>query len=188
MDLTLLLGGQEPYNRRLHDGYQRHIGVRRDDDRADVFRSEVIGDEDGGGAVRRADDGNGGGVLQLEAEERCHAQGKEDTKLGRGTEDHKLWIGKQGTEVDHSTDPDEKKKWEKLVGYACAEQDGNGPFLNHSVRCLGDGPGQGEVDQDGAEADGEQKRRFHFLLNGQVYENTSDEPHDDLLDIQVQRI
>ena len=62
-DLALLLGGQQLHDGRLDDGHQRHVGIRRNRDRPQQLRRQLGGDEDGGRAVRAADDADGGRLL-----------------------------------------------------------------------------------------------------------------------------
>ena len=71
-------GGDQADAGRLHDGHQRHVGIGRHDDGADVLRLKVLRHEDGGRAVGRADDGDGGRVLQREAQQARKGQGEED--------------------------------------------------------------------------------------------------------------
>src|SRR5699024_2343397 len=80
-DLALLFGSDHADDRRLDDGNQRHIGVSHHDDRADILGLHIVTDENGGGAVRRADDGNGGRVPDVKAEQRGQAEGEEDAEL-----------------------------------------------------------------------------------------------------------
>ena len=87
-DQALLAGGADLDDGGLDDGNQRHIGVRRNHDRRRVVGVQHVGNEDGGGTVRRADDGNGRRIVQLEAQEGGKAQGEENTELRRRTEDH----------------------------------------------------------------------------------------------------
>ena len=188
MDTAFLLRGKEPDDGRLYDGNQGHVGVGRDDDGADIFGPEIICNENGGRSVRSTDDGDGGGILHLKSEKRSQAQCKEDTELGGCTEDHKLRVGKQRSEIDHRSDAYEEEEREEFICDPVIEQDGDGAFLDCTVHGLCDGSGQGQVDQDRAETDRQKQRRFHFLLDGEIDQDPSDDPHDDLLYVQIQDI
>ena len=174
--------------RGLHDGHQRHVRVGHDDDGAEVVGLEHVGDDDGGGAVRRADDADGGGVLDLKAHERRHAEGEEDAELRRRAEDHHLGVGEQRREVDHGADADKQQKREELVGNTGVEQHIDGADLLHAVNELGDGAGHRQVDQDRAEAHGQQQRGFHLFLDRQPDQQPADGPHDHLLPLQVEDV
>ena len=140
---------------------------------------KYVGHEDGGGAVRRADDGDGGRVGKVEAEKTCHAQGEEDAELGRRAEKHHFRVGEQGGEVDHGPDADEQEQGEKLVGDAGVKQDVDSAHLGlpGDLVDLGHGPGEGEVHQDRAEAHGHQEGGLHLLDDSQVDEDSADGPH-----------
>ncbi len=177
-DEPLLAGGQQLDDGRLDDGHQRHVGVGRDHDGAQILRAQRLRHHDGGGAVRRADDGDGGRVLEVK-EHGGHAQREEDAKLRRRAKQHQLGVGQQRAKVDHRADADEQDQREELVGDAGVEQRGQ--------RALGaDQVGVGNVDQDRAKADGQQQRWLHVLFDGQVDQQRADGPHDG--DAPVQQV
>ena len=180
LDPALGLGGAQLDDGRLDQGHQGHVGVGRHHNGAQVLRAQLGGHEDGGGAVRRADDGDGGGVLQLEAQQRGQGQGEENAELGRRAEDHQLGIGEQGLEVDHGADADEQHQREQLGALnADAEQ-----RLQHMLDA-GAFHRHRQVDQDGAEAHGQQQRRLHLLGDGQVNQHAADNPHHQVLPFDV---
>ena len=118
-----------------------------------------MGDQDRGGAVCGADDADGGGVLQVKAQGRSQEDGEENTGLGGGAAQEQLGVGQQGTEVDHSADADEEQDGEGLTGLDAnlKEPLDDAVGLTHALAELIDDAGQGQVDQDGAEAHGQQQ-------------------------------
>ena len=68
LDLPLRLGGTQPDDRRLDHRHQRHVGIGRHHNGRRVAGTQLLGDEDGRGAVRRADDGDGGRVVQFKSQ------------------------------------------------------------------------------------------------------------------------
>ena len=193
-DHALLLGGERLDDRRLNDRNERHVGVRRDHDRADELGVELLRNDDGGGAVSRTDDADGGCVGKLE-EDGCEAEGEEDTKLCRRAEYHQLGVREDRTEVDHRADADEEDEWEKLIGDARLIERAQGACLgmgdhavngrDHRLRCCG---GAGEIDENRAEAHREEQRRFHVVLDGEIDEQTADHPHDNHTPVEVAEV
>ena len=51
--------------------------------------------------------------------------------------------------------------------------------LTHALAELIDDAGQGQVDQDGAEAHGQQQAGLHVLLDSQIDQSAADGPHHD---------
>ena len=51
----------------------------------DILRIQDVRDKNGGRAVRRADDRDGGGVVQVKVKQPRHAQREENAELGRRT-------------------------------------------------------------------------------------------------------
>ena len=121
-DPPLFLGGAKADDRRLHDGNQRHIAVGRHHDSAQILAAQRVGDKDGRGAVCRADDGDGGCVRQVEAEQPGQHQRDKDAQLRRRAEQHQPRLFQQRAEVDHGTDADEEQQREQLVGHTRVEQ------------------------------------------------------------------
>ena len=135
---------------------------------------EIVCHEDRGRAVRRTDDADGGGVYQLKPEQARHTQREEDAELRRRPEEQHFGVGEQRAEVDHGTDANKEDEREQLVGDAGVKQDAQGALL----RPLRNRAGHGQVYKDDAKAHGQQQRGLHFLFDGQVDENCTDNPHD----------
>ena len=130
-----------------------------------------VGDEDRGRAVRRADDGDGGRIPQLKAEQARHRQREEDAELRRRAEEQQLRIGQQRAEIDHRADADKQQQREKLVRHARLKQ-GFQHFHRAGVR---------QVAQDAAKAHRQQQRRLHLLADSQIDHHAADDPHRDHL-------
>ena len=120
-DAALLLRGQQPDHGRLHDGHQRHVAVGCHHDGTEVLGVERVGHENGGGAVCRTDDSDGGSILQVKEEAR-QKQGEKDAELGRRTKEHQPRLFQQRAKIDHGTDADEEQQREQLVGHARFKQ------------------------------------------------------------------
>ena len=174
-DGPLLFGGAEFDGDRLNDGDQSHVGVGRHQNGPKVVGLQLVGDQNGGRTVRRADDGRSRGVLQLKPAERGQNQGQEDAELGGRAEEKQLGVGEQRPEVDHGADADEqqqRKNFGRLDAYI--EQPlYDAVFPKHA--------GFRQIDQNGTEAHGQQQRGFHLLFDGQEDEQAADDPHDRLL-------
>ena len=104
--------------------------------------------------------------------------------LGGGAAQEQLGVGQQGTEVDHSADADEEQQREQLVGHARLKQGRNGA----DGLALGDGTRQGQVDQNGTKAHGQQQARLHLFCDGKVDEQRTDAPHHHHLPGQIPEI
>ena len=182
-DAPLLFGGDGADDRRLDDGHQGHIAVGGHHDGAQVLGAQGVGHEDGGGAVGRADDADGNGVVQIKEDAR-QADGEENAELGGCAEQHQPGLFQQGAEVDHGADADEQQQGEQLVRHTCLEQHRKGAF----GVALGDGARQGQVDEDGAEAHRQQQAGLHLFGNGQVDQQAAYDPHDQHLPGQVPEV
>lgn len=180
-DQPFLFGGQQLDHRGLHQGNQRHVGVCGNHNGTDVLGVHVVGNENGCGAVRSADDADRYCVLHVKAQQGRQTEGEEDAELGGGTEDHQLGVGQQRLKVDHGTDPNKQQQGEQLVGDARPEQHVYDTYLLGSVIDLSDGAGQGQVYQNGAEPHGQQQGWLHVLFDGKVDQTAADHPHDHLL-------
>ena len=91
-DAALFFRRHELDGEGLDDRHKRHVRVCRDGDGADVARVQHLRDENGGRAVRRADDADGGGVREVEAEQDGSDHGEEDAELRRRAEEQHLGI------------------------------------------------------------------------------------------------
>ena len=81
-DGAFLFGRHQLHDRRLDHRDQRHVGVGRNGDGAEELRGELGGQVDGRGAVRAADDADGGGLRAGEAQEVRAEEGEEHAELG----------------------------------------------------------------------------------------------------------
>ena len=122
----------------------------------------MFGHENGGGAVRRTDDSDGGSIPQIK-EEPGQKQGEKDAELGRRAKEHQPRLFQQRAKIDHGTDADEEQQWEQLVGHARFKQ-----CRDRADRIpLRDGTREGQVDQNGTKAHGQQQARLHLFGDGQ---------------------
>ena len=176
-------GGHQPDDRRLNDGHQRHVAVGRHHDGSQIFRAQHVCHKDGRGAVRRANHGDGSGIVQLK-DEACREQGEKDAELGRRPKEHEPGLFQQGAEIDHGTNADEEQQRKQLVAHSHTEQLRDGP---HGLP-LGNGPGERQVDEDGAKAHGQQQAWLHLFCDGQINEQTAHRPHDHHLPGQISKI
>ena len=86
MDAALLFGGYQADGKGLHNGNQCHIRVSGNSNRPNVVGMEHLGYQNGGGAVRSADNADGSSILQVKAKDHCKEQGGKNTKLCRSAE------------------------------------------------------------------------------------------------------
>ena len=176
-DQALMAGGQCLNYRRLNNRHQCHIGIGRHHDSALILGIEHLGDENGGGAVCRADDSDGSGIVCTE-KHGSNTEGKENAKLGRRAKDQQFWIGQQRAEVDHGADSDKQDQREQLVGDPRVEQGRKRALLYPTVHRLVYGTGKRNIDQNGTKTQRQQQRRLHIFGNRQVDQQTADGPHD----------
>ena len=158
-------GHQADY-RRLNNGNQRHIAVSGHHNGPQVFGAQGIGYKNGGGAVRRANDGNGCRVPEVK-KETGQNQGQKNAQLGSGAEEHQPGLFQQGAEVDHGADADKEQQREKLVCHSGLKEDFQG----------GGGAGQRQIHKNGAEAHGQKQTGFHFFADGKIDEPAAHQPH-----------
>ena len=176
-------GGYQPDDRRLNDGHQCHVTVGRHHDGSQIFRAQHVCHKDGRGAVRRANHGDGSGIVQLK-DEACREQGEKDAELGRRPKEHEPGLFQQGAKIDHGTNADEEQQRKQLVAHSHTEQLRDGP---HGLP-LGNGPGERQVDEDGTKAHGQQQAWLHLFCDGQINEQSSHRPHDHHLPGQISKI
>src|SRR5699024_6812114 len=112
----LLLSGNKLDGKGLDDGYQSHVGVSGHRDGTHVVGTQSLRYQDGGRAVGRTDDADGGGIFELKAHESGDDDGQENTGLGSGAAQKQLGIGQQRTEVDHGTDADKQQNGHGFAG------------------------------------------------------------------------
>ena len=200
LDLTLFFGGDQPHHRRLDQRDQRHIGIGRDRDGREIIRRELRGQPDGGGAVRAADDADGGGDVGLEAEDADgHQESGEDAELGGGAEQQGLGVGKQGTKVGHRADAHEDQRGVE-AGLDADVEDVKQTALMDDVRqrdLTGNvgvpqlgviHMGAGEVREQHAEGDADQQQGLKFLDQTEVEQQTGEQDHHDLPPVVKQHV
>ena len=141
------------------------------------------GHQNRGGAVRGADNANGGGVLNLKAQQSGQHDGHKNAKLSRRAEEEHLRVGEQGTKVDHGANADEQQQRERLGGLdAHLEQPlNNAVGLAGAFHHLVEHARAGQVHQDSAKTHGQQQRGFILFLDGQPDEHRAHHIHDRLL-------
>ena len=111
-------------------------------------------------------------------------QGKEDAELGRRAKEHQPRLFQQRAKIDHGTDADEEQQREQLVGHARFKQCRDGA---HRIP-LRDGTREGQVDQNGTKAHGQQQARLHLFGDGKVDEQRTNAPHHHHLPGQIPKI
>lgn len=131
------------------------------------------------GPVGGADDGDGGGIGQREADERGQNQREEYTQLCGAAENKQLRVGQQGPEIDHGADADKQQNGH---GLACLDT-----YLKQGGEnsVVGDYGRAGDIDEYRAEAHGQQQSGLHILFDGEENQRAADEPHDDLLPLHL---
>ena len=143
---------------------------------AQILGAVEVADKNRRGAVRSADDGNAGGILNAEhaRKNQVHQAGQrqrhKNAELRGRAKQQQLGIGQQRAEVDHRADADEQQQREQLA---------QGAHLDAQLMHLVDGAGKRQVDKDGAEAHGQQQAGLHVLLDSQVDQSAADGPHHD---------
>ena len=110
--------------------------------------------------------------MKIREEYTGHAQGKENTELGRSAEQQQTGIGEQGAEVDHSADADEQQQGEQLGVDTGLKKDVQHVAYAGALKC------HRQVAEDSAEAHGQQQSGFHVLGNSQIDQHAADDPHD----------
>ena len=113
---AVLLRGDQLDGKGLDDGDQRHIGVGRYGNGPNVVGAQRLRHQQRGWAVRRADNSDGGGILQVETQQHCNDDSEEDARLSRRTAQEQLRVSQQGTEVDHGPNADEQQQGHSLAG------------------------------------------------------------------------
>ncbi len=109
-DETLFLCGEQAHQRGLDYRHQSHVGICRYCDGAHEVGSELRRQEDGGGSVGAADDGDSAGLVGAEAQQEGYHVCAEDAELCGGADEHELGIGNQGREVGRGTDAKENQR------------------------------------------------------------------------------
>ena len=189
-DLAHLLGGEQLHNGRLDQGDQRHIRVCRDGDGRQQVHSQLGRGEDGGGAVRAADNADGGGLSRGEAQHQGQDKGGEDAQLSSSAQQQGHGVGQQGTEVGHGADA--HKDNGRVDGVLDALIDdphkpyasGMGGRVHHRL-CKQ--TGEGQVGQQHTKRDGDQQQGLKALADAKIQQNTGDHDHHQLPPIRWDR-
>ena len=168
---------------RLDDRHERHIRVGRHRDWPDIIGMEHLRDQNGGRAVRRADDADGGRVLEVKAQHDRRDHRKEDAELRRRAEEEHLRIGEQRAEVDHRADADEQQQRQRLarLDRRFEEPLDDALALAHARDHLVQNAGHRQVDEDRAEAHRQQQRGLIVLFDGKIDEQRAHHIHYALL-------
>ena len=130
-----------------------------------------------------ADDADGGGVLQVKAQQGGQHHCHENAELSRRSEEEHLRVGEQGPKVNHGANADEQQQGERLGGLnthfkqPLDDAMGLSSALHHLVKHTG----AGQVHQDGAKAHGQQQCGLILLFDGQPDEHCAHHIHDRLL-------
>ena len=165
----------------LNDGNQRHIRIGDDHNGAEIIGSQLYGDENGRGPVRRADDGDGRRVVERESDDRRENQGDENSELRRAAQDKELGIGKQRPEIDHGPDADEQQDGHGFAGFNANAEEGSDDAQALLPFAAADDRGKGNVDENGTEAHRQKKSGLHVFLDREEDQDSADDPHHDVL-------
>ena len=115
-----------------------------------------------------------------EPQSQGQGQGQKDPELPGRAEQKGGWVGEDRTEIRHGADADENQERKELIRDAHVVDRSKESFLSHEV-------GQGNVDQDASEADGNQKQWLAVLLDPEIQEAESYDNHDDTAPVEVQK-
>ena len=183
-DQALLLGGEQQHDRLLDHGHEGHVGVGRHGDRTHQFRSQLGAQEDGGRAVRAADDADGTGLIGGEAEHEREQVGAEDTHLCSGADQDEARLRDQGREVRHGPDAEEYQWRVPAVLHAVVQDVQHGVLFVDADLEADAGRGieeEGDVADDHAESDRHEQQRLPMLDNTQGDETQADADHQQVL-------
>src|SRR5690606_18451564 len=166
-----LLGGEQSHDRRLDERHERHVAVGGDGDGAEELGGELVGDEDGGGAVGAADDADGGGLLGGEAEHGGAHEGEEQPGLGGGPEEEGARHGDERAEVGERADAEEDERREEFQLYALGDEVVEAAFDLVDLEGLAVGFGRGRDDAVGTDhgRGGDVGLRFHLHAEGGAF-------------------
>ena len=130
------------------------------------------------GPVAGADDADGHGVELAEPQGQGQQNGQEDAELAGRPQHDDPGVGEQRPEVGHGADADEDQHREDLGADAEVVEEPQRPALGHEL-------GLGDVDEDGAEADGHEQQGLEPLPDSQVEQPRADGHHHHLAEPQV---
>ena len=170
-DLALRLRREELHDGRLNERHERHVGVCCDSDRPQEIRRELRRQIDGRRSIGAADDADGGGFLDGEAEDHGKTEGYEDADLRRRSQEERVRIGNQRTEVRHRADAEEDQRRKDFVGDAEVDR-------LHDVHLFSEEARLRKIRQDTAKSDRAEEQRLELLGKGQIKKHESDENHD----------
>ena len=136
------------------------------------FRCRV----DGRGAVRPADDADGAGFGEIEAQEDTPEQRGENAELRRSTEEQCLGICEQRAEVRQRPDAHEDQGRKHARLHPEIEIVDETAFIENA--------GFREVREQHAEPDGHQEQGFEALMDGQIEEEAGDGEHEDVAEMK----
>ena len=182
-DQALFFGRHKPDDRRLDDGHQRHVRIRRHNDGPQIVGFQKVRHKDGGRPVRRTDHGNGGGIFEFKAHQSRSPQREKDAKLRRRPKNHQLGVGKQRCKINHCTNAHKQQQREQFVGNASIKQHIQRADLGAGGQHLGNSTGQRQVDENGPKAHWQQQG--WLLFDRQPDQQAADPPHNHLLPLQV---
>ena len=196
MGKRIFFGGHEPHERRLDDGDERHIGVRRDGDGGKHMRSERLGEPDRRGAVRAADDADGRRLGAGETEAHREEERDVDAQLRSRAEDERFRVGKQRLEVRHRAHAEEDEAGIDAGLDADVEDVDETSVLQHVdvVNVLHRPPfgveypvarRGGKVAQEHTERDADKEQRLELAFDGEEEEHCRDQDHDHVAPLQI---
>ena len=211
LDLALLRGGHQVHDGGLDQGDQSHVGVSGDRDGTQQLRSQLGGQEDGGGAVCAADDADGGSLGTGEADHQlrsqteqavqavqrdCAEEGDEHAHLSSCAQQQGLGVAEQRTEVGHGTNAHEDQTGVQRglnadvsdIQQAALTHDGAEAVIHGGVGIHKSGPqllvvqtAHGQVGQHTAEGDAAHQQGLELLDDTQVQQNAADNDHRQVL-------
>ena len=145
----------------------------------------VLRHENGGGAVRRADDGDGGSVLQVKAQKPARNRVKKMPNCAAAPKSISHGFASSGPKSIIAPMPMNSSSGNSSLDDARFKQRRDGG-LRVSPCVMA--PGQRQVDQNGTKAHGQQQARLHLFGDGKVDEQCTDAPHHHHLPGQVPKI
>ena len=190
-DAAVLLRREHPNERRLDQRDEGHVAVGRNGDGAqNLLLSQLHGQVDARGAVRAADDADARGLLDVEGHVEAEAfgdgadpvgpdEGDEHAELRGSAQQERDRVRDEGAEIRQGAYPKEDDDGVDLV--LRAEVNGpqepkRGVFRRGQVHDAG----QGQVDQQAAEGDGNEEQGLKPLADSQVEQDEGDDDHDEV--------
>ena len=196
LDLAILGGGQQVHDGGLNQRDQRHVGVGGHSDGAQQLGSQTGGQEDGGGAVRAADDADGSGLGAGKAQQHAAQEGNEHAQLCSSAQQQALGVRQQGAKVGHGAHAHEDQAGVQGgldadiedIQQTAFPHDGAVAVVQvtcgiHEVvpQLLVVKTAQRQVGQQAAEGNAHQQQRLELLDDAQVQQHTGDDQHHQIL-------